>query len=87
MNLLASVIVPFVLQALWLVAYRTFELRPPEVIETYAFLAAALVGFVFLAREFRLYSLLMALVYFPAMAYALIWFSFVFVGGVYHDWP
>ncbi len=65
--------------------YEQFRPSLPGSVAGYAFLVSAALGFVWLAFEFRLYSIPLALLYFPAMSYLLIGFSFAFVGWVYHD--
>lgn len=86
-NILASLILPFALQVMWVVVYR--ELRPfvPEVTEFVTLLFSVAVGFGFLAYELRIYSIIVAIAYFPAMSIALIGFSLDVNGWIYHDWP
>jgi hypothetical protein len=86
LNIAVSICLPFVVQALWLMFNEQFHPSLPPY-AAYVFLVSAALGFVCLAFEFRLYSIPLALVYFPAMFYLLIGFSFAFVGWVYHDWP
>ena len=85
-NLLAALLVPFVLQAVFLVVQRTLQLVPADVADFSLYLSE-IIGFLFLAFEFRWYSVPMGLAYFPAMTFLLIGFSLDFVGHVYHDWP
>jgi hypothetical protein len=87
LNVLASLIVPFIVQAGWIVFERTFRPELPSVIATYSFLLGAVVGFVWLIYEFRIYSLLIAVIYFPLMSFLLFGFSLDFVGNVYGTWP
>jgi hypothetical protein len=86
LNTLAALCIPFFVQALWLVINEQFHPRVPESLAGYHFLVSAALGFLWVAFEYRLYSIPIALVYFPVMYYLLIGFSFAFVGWAYHDW-
>jgi hypothetical protein len=46
---------------------------------------SSVAGFLFLARRFRRFALLIGLLYFPAMIAALVYFSLLVVGYVFND--
>ena len=82
-SLIAALLVPLLVQTMFLVLSKSFhqqvfggEIAP---------LIPCVLGFVFLAREYRWYSLIGALVYFPAMYFLLFGFSLSFAGMVYGD--
>ena len=85
-NVTASLVAPFAMQAILVVINR--ELRPPvpDIAGLISVGSSAAVGFAFLAYEFGIYSLIIALAYFPVMAIVLIGFSLDVVGWIYHDY-
>jgi hypothetical protein len=87
--LVGAVFAPFVIQAILLIGARKIEaatVAPSAVIGTidYASLVVStVIGFVFLWQWLRLYSLAIAVIYFPAMYYLLVSFSFAVIFQLY----
>lgn len=57
----------------------------PWLFSIFSVLVSSVVGFLFLARPFRRYALVIGVVYFPGMIAALVYFSLLVVGYVFND--
>ncbi len=82
----ASVVVPFAIQAMLVVIDREFHPSVPDVAGLISVGFSSAVGFAFLAYELGIYSLIIALGYFPVMMILLVGFSLDVVGWIYHDY-
>ena len=82
----ASVVVPFAIQAMLVVIDREFHPPVPDVAGLISVGFSSAVGFAFLAYELGIYSLIIALGYFPVMMILLVGFSLDVVGWIYHDY-
>ena len=78
-NIAGSLVVPFALEAWMIHASRA----QPALFGGETPLVCAVAGFVFLAYECRVYSLLIAIANFPLMLQLLFRFGFLFL----NDWP
>jgi len=86
LHLVASIVVPFVCQAAWLVVFHEFRPVLPDPGIAIFYIANVLTGFAFLAYELRWYSLAIAPFYFVLMPLMLAGFSLSFTGIVYDLW-
>jgi len=80
-------VAPLVIQAFAVVAFHEWWPTAPDVAGLVSLGFSTTVGFAFLAYEFGIYSLIIAIPYFPVMAMVLVGFSLGVVGWVYHDYP
>lgn len=81
-----ALVLPFALQAAWLLAYHTYHWNMPDQMGIPVFLVIISSGFVFVVMELRWYAAAVAVFYFPLMFAALAGFSLVFVGTVLGLW-
>jgi hypothetical protein len=83
LNGVLAIAIPFVLEALMIVAVVNFQVRLPEQPLVLS-LAAAIIGLAFVARTFRpLYAVAASLLYVPGVMTAWIPFALGFNCGVY----
>jgi len=89
MNLAAAMLLPFLAQAVIILLASPLSLEKhlrfddPLSTMLVTFTVSSAVGFVFLVREFRWYSVIVGLVYFPMLAALLFYFSFAFSAFVF----
>jgi hypothetical protein len=85
-SLASAIVVPLIAVVGLIVLERTFE----EVVPWYGTAAsiwmACAAGFVFVARQFRWYSVLLAAPYFAAMYFVVLFWGLMFIGWVYGDY-
>lgn len=81
---IAAVGVPFAIQ-LPLTLIENSVPWMPWVFSFVSVLFSSVIGFLFIARRFRRYALLIGMIYFPAMIAALVYFSLLVVGYVFND--
>jgi hypothetical protein len=83
-NFLAALIVPLIVQAAFVVLSRqmpSFTWRGDYV----ALMVSAIAGFAFIIRQYRWWSVVVGLAYFPAVLVILIYFTFFLIGAIYGD--
>ena len=83
-NFAGAVLVPMLIEVVLLILFKEFPSMAWARSPASLFISSS-AGFVFLIREYRLWSLVVALAYFPAMTFFLFWFGLMFVGLVYGD--
>ncbi len=85
----ASLIVPFLVQAAIIVPAQKLNLWLSGILSIANFAVFGIssgAGFVFIIRRFRSSAIAIALVYFPAIIYLLVYFSLTLIGRVFGDW-
>jgi hypothetical protein len=85
-SIAASVICPFIVQAVLVTLEHYWRDVVPWSGNGSSLVVSSLVGFAFLVWAFRIYSLLLAPVYFPILYYALIGFSLGLAGAAFDNW-
>ena len=81
---IAAVCVPFAVQ-LPLTLIGRYVPWMPWLFSIFSVLFSSVIGFLFIARPFRRYALLIGMIYFPAMIATLVYFSLLVVGYVFND--
>jgi hypothetical protein len=77
-NIAAALLIPIFLQALFISLFYTTKIPLPWVDNFYSEFVFTGVGILFLARQFRWWSILVALAYAPGMFAFLVYFAVVF---------
>ena len=80
-------VLPFAVQLPLVIVGRYVAWMPwmPLLFFVFSVLFSSVIGFLFIARPFRRYALLIGMIYFPAMIAALVYFSLLVVGYVFND--
>ena len=84
LNFLAALVVPLIVQTAYLVLSRqipSFTWRG----DYGALMVSAAAGFTFMIRQYRWWSVVVGLAYFPAALVILFYFSLVLLGAIYGD--
>jgi vacuolar-type H+-ATPase subunit I/STV1 len=85
-NFAAALLLPLAVQAALVILSK--EALLSALLDGYrTLIASTLAGFIFVIREYRWWSVIVALAYIPAMLLILVYFSFLVVGAVYGDAP
>jgi hypothetical protein len=81
---LAAICAPFAIQFALTLIGNSVPLMP-WLFSILSLLVSSIIGFLFVARPFRRYALLIGVIYFPAMIASLIYFSLLVVGYLFND--